>query len=350
MGPVAGALINYFDRTQCRPIVVASHPRSGTHLLIDSLRLNFPECRAWKRLGENLHRLYLNLDELARLTPAEAIAVASRCKRPVLKTHALADFSAANLIPGPCPCDPELVTWLRGNGASFLYVYRDPREVMKSLHGFVRASPANTGPGAAADGDGDGACPGAATLGAFLREREHGVSRPALWARHVTGWVGDASVHCVAMESLLRRPDVPLSGLAERLGLTSDAGRQAAGAPGHWRLPPKPRTLLRLRLARLFTRHPSSTAIGPGLTVDEPWQSLLGREDRQFFRDEVGDLLIKLGYEDSDDWTDPARDGEPRYPAGFWASPPATPPAAVNSALPRGAWRSATTTRMPAGR
>src|SRR3954454_20906472 len=186
MRPVAQALDAYFDRTRRRPIVVASHPRSGTHLLIDSLRLNFPECRAWKRLGENLHRLYLNLDELDRLTPAEAIAVASRCRRPVLKTHALADFSAASLIPGPCPCDPALVAWLRANAASFLYVYRDPREVMKSLHAFVQASPGTAGPVAAngdGEGGGDGAGRAATTLGAFIRQREHGQSRPALWAR-----------------------------------------------------------------------------------------------------------------------------------------------------------------------
>src|SRR3954451_10415909 len=144
MRPVAQALVAHFDRARRRPIVVASHPRSGTHLLIDSLRLNFRECRSWKRLGENLHRLYLNLDELDGLEPDEAVELASRCKQPVLKTHALGDFSAACLKPGPCPCDPELVAWLRANAASFLYVYRDPREVMKSLHAFVRASPADT--------------------------------------------------------------------------------------------------------------------------------------------------------------------------------------------------------------
>ena len=218
---------------------------------------------------------------------------------------------------------------------------------MKSLHAFVQASPAEPSPGAAhADGDGDGACRAATTLGAFLRQREHGLSRPALWARHVTGWVADPSVYCVAMESLLRRPDVALSGLAERLGLASDACRRWAGAPSQWRLPPKPLTLLRLRLARLFRRYPASTAIGPGLTVDEPWQALLGRADRQFFRNEVGDLLVKLGYEDSDDWTDPANDGGPKYPAGFWASSPATGRAAA-AAPPRGAWRGGPTTRLP---
>jgi hypothetical protein len=305
MHPVAEALVAYFDRAGRRPIVVASHPRSGTHLLIDSLRLNFPACRSWKRRGESLHRLYLHLDELARLGPAEAVALASRCERPVLKTHALGDFSAASLTPGPCPCDPDVVAWLRANAAGFLYVYRDPRDVMKSLHAFNRESGAAAG----------------VSLGAFIRQREHGLTRPALWARHVTGWVADASVHCVAMETLLRRPDVALSGIAERLGLAPDACGKAGGAACDWRLPPKPRTLLRMRFARLFARHPASTAIGPGLTVERPWESLLTREDRQFFRDEIGDLLIKLGYEESDDWIDPANDGQIKYPAGFWNGP-----------------------------
>jgi hypothetical protein len=231
----------------------------------------------------------------------------------IFKTHALADFSAASLTPGPCPCDPDLVAWLRANAGGFLYVYRDGRDVMKSLHALVRETGAAAG----------------VPLGPFIRQQEHGLSRPALWARHVSGWVAEASVHCVMMETLVRRPDVALSGAAERFGLRPDRARG-------WRLPNKPRTLLALRLARLFTRHPRSTAIAPGRTVERPWQELFGRDDRAFFLREVGDLLIKLGYEESDDWVDPGRDGEPRFPAGYWASAEAARPTAPRGAGPRG--------------
>ena len=54
-------LIKGLDRDGIRPIVVASHPRCGTHLLIDTLRLNCPETRGWKFPGER------------RLRPARSI-------------------------------------------------------------------------------------------------------------------------------------------------------------------------------------------------------------------------------------------------------------------------------------
>src|SRR4051794_28399866 len=60
----AGRFVSWLEAHAVRPIVVVSHPRSGTHLMMDALRLNFRECRAWKRPGEPLERLYLNLDSL----------------------------------------------------------------------------------------------------------------------------------------------------------------------------------------------------------------------------------------------------------------------------------------------
>src|SRR4051794_27731921 len=46
-------------RPERRPVVVASHPRSGTHLLIDLLRRQFPACASWKYPLERMDRLYL---------------------------------------------------------------------------------------------------------------------------------------------------------------------------------------------------------------------------------------------------------------------------------------------------
>ena len=45
-----------------KPILIASHPRSGTHLTIDLLRKQFQECQSYKRLGEPFDRLYLALE------------------------------------------------------------------------------------------------------------------------------------------------------------------------------------------------------------------------------------------------------------------------------------------------
>lgn len=47
-----------------KPIIVATYPRSGTHLTIDLLRKQFQECESWKFLGESKSNLYLDIDPL----------------------------------------------------------------------------------------------------------------------------------------------------------------------------------------------------------------------------------------------------------------------------------------------
>src|SRR5450755_924617 len=83
-------------RKQVRPIIVASHPRCGTHLLIDTLRLNFSECQSRKRVGERLDRLYLNFDDILRdespLSCSVAEKILKRAQRPIIKTHAWPTF------------------------------------------------------------------------------------------------------------------------------------------------------------------------------------------------------------------------------------------------------------------
>lgn len=80
-----------------KPILIASHPRSGTHLTIDLLRKQFLECKSWKQLGEPLDRLYFALESFAPLNNplSEDIAlnILSRAKRPIIKTHCDPQFS-----------------------------------------------------------------------------------------------------------------------------------------------------------------------------------------------------------------------------------------------------------------
>ena len=55
---------NIFDRLNSKPIIVFSHRRSGTHLLIDLLRKQFKECQSWKYPGEPIDCLYLTMESL----------------------------------------------------------------------------------------------------------------------------------------------------------------------------------------------------------------------------------------------------------------------------------------------
>ena len=295
MQSAASAVIEFFERTGRRPIVVASYPRSGTHLLIDSLRLNFAECESRKRLGERHEALYLSLDALAALSPREAVRRVTSARRPVLKTHAMPDFSACGRAVDRHPYDPALVEWLR-RCACWLYTYRDPRECLNSLHAMTRSETGDR----------------RTSLAEFIRQTERGWVRPALWAHHVSGWMAGSFVYGLAMEELLASPGPTLSGIAEWCGLELPAR-------GKWQLPARHGSVLASRIARMFRRRPASSEVGPGIRRDGHWRTLLSIDDRRFMLRHLGDLLIKLGYEDSDNWVNCAAENEPKYPAGVWA-------------------------------
>ena len=126
---------------ELRPIVIFSHPRSGTHLTLDFFRRQFEECRTWKRRGEKMNRLYLSLEAVGstwragRMSREQASSLLRRVKRPLIKTHWA--FGAGGVAPdqerGSPPTD--FADWLR-RVASWVYVIRDGRSVMCSYQLF----------------------------------------------------------------------------------------------------------------------------------------------------------------------------------------------------------------------
>jgi hypothetical protein len=314
---------DFLKQRGCRPVVIASHPRSGTHLLIDSLRLNFTECRTWKWWGERMDRLYLNLASLNSatnpLSERKAIRILRRSKMPLVKTHARVDFRC-DVVDGPLldASVSALSAWLRQN-AVLLYTYRDGRNALCSFFEMERRLRT------AKD----------ISFSEFIRQRPHDVNRVLEWADHVRGWMQRADVFCISMEELLAHPAVCLEGVAEKLGLPFDRST--------CKLPRRTPTVTLGRLHRLLLLHPQSTAIIHSGNGRIDWRRYFTPADRRFFADESGDLLIKLGYEEDAAWVDPANDDKPRSYTGFFASgkdqkkvagPVASPPtaaAAVNS-------------------
>ena len=264
-----------------QPVIVASHPRSGTHLLIDLLRRQFSACRSWKWPGERLDRLYCSIDELnggrGRLDEATARRILGRTDRPLIKTHAWPDFQETFLAPHHDGLDPEWPAWLHGNG-SILYVYRDGRDVLCSYQMMRRRMDASSPD----------------SIGAFLRGQDPGrdVNRVRRWADHVQAWRVTESRHLVSFESMLSHPEEVIERLGEHLGLVPE-----------WQTPLLPErfsSIWESRWARLFQMRPKSTAIlGIG---SKNWEETFTREDQIFFHQEAGDLLVDLGYVDSDEW------------------------------------------------
>lgn len=256
------------------PILVASHPRSGTHLTIDVLRNNFSDCTSRKFFAEPLDRLYLAIEALGaqrkdKISEREAIQILQKCPSPILKSHAFPQLESLN---GDFRIWQD---WIQER-AKKVYVYRDGRDVLCSFYIFTKGY--------------DSSCPG--SLSEFLRQERNGCSRVKFWAHHVNAWLQKDDVYHLRFEDVIRDTQSILEKIARPLGLIQKANT------GY--LPKMTQNLWHGRWNRLFTRQPESTAIIGSQKLK--WKDCFSEADRAFFHQEAGALLQQLGYIDSDDW------------------------------------------------
>jgi len=261
------------------PVMIATHRRSGTHLLIDFIRRQFRDCQSWKLPGENTNRLYLPMGGLARgrLSKKLARRIISRPQRPILKTHSLPSF---DLQQGGYEA---LVQWAHDRG-KIVYCLRDCRAVLASLYAYMQSydEKARVKPGE------------------FLRQTEplpefkspahSGMSRPAQWAHHVRAWLTQPDVLVARYEDVLANPSAMLDGLSKHLGM-----RALRVEP---LLPPRFSRSLWARTVRRLQFRPSSTAIiSPRAAgVERSWRTLFSQDDLAYIWQEAGDVLAGRGY------------------------------------------------------
>jgi hypothetical protein len=259
------------------PILIASHPRSGTHLTIDILRRQFKDCASWKYPGERLDRLYLPLEGLTALQNGlswqTAERMLGRSPRPLLKTHA---YPALAHLQSDYP---DLHDWIQSS-AQKLYVVRDGRAVLCSLHLFMQSYKPET----------------RCSLSEFLRQKVNGKSRVRAWATHVQTWMAQPDVYVLRFEEFIQHPQQTLTDLGYRLELSPQFVEPL--------LPRSSRNIWQSRWARLTQWRPESSAIIGyyGGQTTQKWQAAFSEGDRAFFHQEAGDILLKLGYVDSDAW------------------------------------------------
>jgi len=267
-----------FDKAG-KPIIVATHPRSGTHLTIDLLRKQFPECQGWLWFGETLHHLYLDLDHLARdCSPCKGIEKATRLlqrtERPIVKTHSLPTLD--RFQGAKKQFAEELL-----NAADIIYVARDGRDVACSTHVWMKSHHP------------EARC----SLSSFLRQEEAGTNRVKKWARHVRAWKEHDDVHVVRFEDIVSQPRAVIEQLGQILGLKPRYERPY--------LPKKVKRGGRLAAYwRRLTRQFESTAILGRYNGEEPqdWRTAFALEDRRFFHREAGKLLLEMGYVHDREW------------------------------------------------
>lgn len=265
-----------------RPIIIVAHPRSGSHLTIDLLRKQFQECKSWKHLGETKTRLYLDFDKLApKMQESEAkrklaLGLLNRAPRPIIKAHGLQFWLKRK--------SADWVRELVANSDVF-YIYRDGRKVLCSLHEFLQSY------------DPSSHC----SLSDFIHQQSSGVSRPKKWANLVTHWLdqanGQPNVHLFKFEDFIHKTDECVDRMGNILNLNPLRVEPL--------LPSSISTLWQSRWMVLTQRQPESTAHITG-TKTPKWQEVWSPEDRRFFHQEAGDLLMQLGYEESDQWVSAA--------------------------------------------
>lgn len=256
---------------------LATHRRSGTHLSIDLLRRHFSACRARKRWLEGLDSLYLNLDSVnppLRLPLDRALARLARAPRPIVKTHADPDFEDF-AAPGRAFAHALLAD------ADVIAVHRDVRDVLASYHHYARSYDSSA----------------ARSLSQFIHEKPCGVSRPRAWALQVRRW-REAGAHSIGYEEIVGDPAPTLERLAGLLDLPVEGTLPLLPPPlgGRWHA----------RWLVAFSRDPEATTVPGAAGRPQRWREVLSVSDRAFIQQEAGELLIELGYEDSDAWVEDA--------------------------------------------
>ncbi len=270
--------MNYLFNEIGKPIVVASHPRSGTHLTIDLLRKQFSLCSTSKSLGESFDHLYLELESLSvqPLDPTseiKALKILKKAQRPIIKTHSDPNFSHLTSK------FDHWQAWLK-NESTPLYVLRDGRSVMCSLHLFMQGYDPKT----------------RCSLSDFLRQTINGQSRVKRWANHVNTWLAQPGIHFIKFEDIITNTLPSLIEISQILDLEPLKIKPL--------LPKSIRGLWHGRWVRLTETRPESSAIIGYYKGQKSvkWKTAFSLSDREFFHAEAGELLQRLGYIHSDDW------------------------------------------------
>ncbi|MGH1579305.1 sulfotransferase domain-containing protein [Planktotalea sp.] len=262
-----------------QPIIVASHPRSGTHLVMDLLRRQFSSLHNWRFFGLPLDHLYLNLERLGadhrRFSQAQARKIVNRPKRALLKTHFTADFATSWAQDERTP--PSGAWRDLAEQAHTLYVVRHPMDVMVSYHQFLSAIHTDV-----AQMD----------LMTFLHSRhwDNSADRLGWWQSHVQGWSAKPDACVIRYEDVVKATQNTLSQFAHEMGEQSKDRRPL--------LPPKVTSLRKTRLNRLTRLSPDSTAIiadRAGFPAIN-WQSALSPSDRREIAERLNPELDRFAY------------------------------------------------------
>lgn len=257
-----------------RPLIVASHRRSGTHMTIDFLRRQFPETRVRKLPMKAMDRLYLNLDALVNefhprsVTGREARNILSRASLPIVKTHQ--DYIE---FRDCLKCD-RLDAVIDSN-TPVIYVVRDFRNLVCSLQAYQKGF------------DESAFVP----LGEYVLQTDgRGRTRINQWKDHVESWMKCEHALFIRYEDVFMKPEQELSRIEDYLKIKAQMHQPYIAPP--WR------NVWACRIfGRLLPSPRASTIMGrSGGVVPFKWKDSLSVNCRELVYSQLGGLLEQLGY------------------------------------------------------
>jgi hypothetical protein len=265
-----------------RVIVVASHRRSGTHLTIDSLRLNTNVVNdTYLEINRLLprHEKHISLEQFT-----SQIRTAPK-PYTIIKTHRQRDgqlpprfFEAIPENQQFLETHPDIHAFMNRllHEAPVLYIYRDGRDVMVSLYHYItKYKPEYEN------------CP-------FV---DHLRELAPYWRQNVLSLLNQPGVVFASYESFAQDYDAALAHCLDRLGLRPSASIHRVYGAFHkqsrWQ-----RTWQRLTRQRDI----ELTTVVPHKGIVGGWKQHFGPDEKAVFKELTGDVLLQLGYEQSSDW------------------------------------------------
>lgn len=245
-------------------ILVASHPRSGTHLLIDLVRNNFSEFRL----------PYISLFDVERrsgLRNRLSLLHRVRTSTRICKTHSVPiDLEIAAQ-------GDEIVEHILRTCRVF-YIARDGRDVLTSQYLRLLA-------------EGSSPPPFSDYLRQRVRCRDSWVSRPRAWAMHLAAWNEDESrdLSFFRFEKVLSDPMETVRRISEIMAIDprcrfADVRLQSSDGPSPPRYHNRHVTCKRIERTSIFFR---------GGRVGD-YQTCFSQNDGSFFAAECEDVPIAL--------------------------------------------------------
>jgi sulfotransferase 6B1 len=270
-GKTAQAILRWkrFTFHEAPPIFGNSKPKSGSHLLLQILN-GFTQAMPYRYVDADPIRTIKK--DGGRRTTDEILADLKRIPNGVIGW-------------GYVDATPENASFLTATGCVNYFIYRDPRDMLVSQVFFATDMHEEHGMHAYYKSLPDfGACLKVAITGID----QDGLKMVSVKQRYegVFAWLEQKNVMCIRFEDLINNRDATLLSMLDEVEKTG------------YKIPTPREKALPILVEAIQPR--KSHTFRSGKTGG--WEQYFTDEHKKLFKDVAGDLLVRLGYEKSNDW------------------------------------------------